>query len=239
MENLKSSLSAAAQGLMGSGWIWLVCDENAQRLAFIASYGPGTLLVRNRQHKHPEGLDGTGSIGGSPIMSRSSIPKILGEDIRDGINASKSKAPLPFNPLSIRPSGLRSFHHSSSSLSPLSAALLQGFNVRQPRFSQTSPAWAPLEPLSKSHSRPGVFSYSTHPLDEADEEGISQSEGDAEKELEETPLEEKDSGDRLLDAFGMKSTRKMMDMGERANTSWDKNRLRGAGDDLSPLLCIR
>lgn len=244
MEALKSSLSAAAQGLMGSGWIWLVCDENAGHLAFIASYGPGTLLVRNRQHRYPEGLGGPSSIGGSTIMNRSSIPKVLGEVIEGGINASKSNAPSGFSPLSKRPTGLRGFHHSSSSLSPLSVALLQGFNVRQPRFSQTSPTWAPLEPLSKSHSRPGVFSYSTHPPDEADEEGISQSEVDAdkdpEKELEETPLEqEKDGGDKLLGGLGMKSTKRMMDMSQRANIQWDKNRLRGDGDDLSPLLCIR
>jgi hypothetical protein len=206
-----------------------VCDENAGQLAFIASYGPGTLLVRNREHRHPEGL------GGATI-------KVLGEVIMDNINTSKPKPPSLSSPLSTKPTGgLRQFYHSSARLSTLSAASLQGFNVRQPRFSQMSPAWAPLEPLSKSHSRPGVFSYSTHPLDEADEEDISQSEVDAdnepEKELEETPFEEeKDSGDRL---FGMKGTRKMIDMSQRAYTSWDKNRLRGGGDDLSPLLCIR
>lgn len=49
---LKSNFSAAALGMMTSGWIWLVMDQQ-MRLAVIPTYGAGTILVRSRQQRTP------------------------------------------------------------------------------------------------------------------------------------------------------------------------------------------
>lgn len=212
---------------MGSGWIWLVCDENAQHLGFVATYGPGTLLVRNRQHRHPEGLDGVTAIGGKQVPG-TMTGKILGE---------RMGSPDVINPLARRPNtgGLRSFHQSSGVLSPLPAALLQGLNAK-PRFSQTQ-SWAPLEPLSKTPYSP-VKLYSTRPTDEADELGAAL-EPEPKKESETTWEENESGADALLSPLTKRSAGLLGSMSERATIAWDKNRLRGTGDDLSPLLCIR
>ncbi|KAG8904022.1 hypothetical protein FRB99_002364 [Tulasnella sp. 403] len=50
LSQLKSTFSAAATGMFGSGWVWLVCDRSG-RLAVVATYGPGTVLVRSREHR--------------------------------------------------------------------------------------------------------------------------------------------------------------------------------------------
>ena len=49
---LKSSLSAAATGMITSGWIWLVTDLQ-KNLAIIPTYGAGTVLVRAREQRTP------------------------------------------------------------------------------------------------------------------------------------------------------------------------------------------
>jgi Fe-Mn family superoxide dismutase len=51
-EYLISSMSAAAQGIFGSGWIWLVADCQSN-LGIIATYGAGTLLARSRASLAP------------------------------------------------------------------------------------------------------------------------------------------------------------------------------------------
>ncbi len=50
---LISSVSAAAQGLFGSGWVWLTVD-NWNQLGIIATHGAGTLLARSRDSLAPE-----------------------------------------------------------------------------------------------------------------------------------------------------------------------------------------
>src|SRR5258708_38250834 len=57
LEGLKSYMSAAALGMTGSGWVWLVVDMTIKSLAVVATFGPGTMLVRSRQHRHPNGID--------------------------------------------------------------------------------------------------------------------------------------------------------------------------------------
>lgn len=49
-----SYMSAAAMGMVGSGWVWLVIDRQ-NRLATVATYGAGTMLIRERQQANPLG----------------------------------------------------------------------------------------------------------------------------------------------------------------------------------------
>lgn len=49
LSQLKSTFSAAAMGMINSGWVWLVCDETGE-MEVVATFGAGTLLVRSRQH---------------------------------------------------------------------------------------------------------------------------------------------------------------------------------------------
>lgn len=46
---LKSNFSAAALGMIGTGWVWLVQDVG--RLAVMATYGSGTVLIRSRTQR--------------------------------------------------------------------------------------------------------------------------------------------------------------------------------------------
>jgi Fe-Mn family superoxide dismutase len=48
IEQLKSSISAAAMGMFTSGYIWFVSDKNGNT-SILPTFGPGTLLVRSRQ----------------------------------------------------------------------------------------------------------------------------------------------------------------------------------------------
>ncbi|KAG8880697.1 hypothetical protein FRB97_000573 [Tulasnella sp. 331] len=52
LTGLKSAFSAAAMGMMGSGWVWLVFDTKG-RLAVTATYGAGTMLMRSREQRGP------------------------------------------------------------------------------------------------------------------------------------------------------------------------------------------
>jgi Fe-Mn family superoxide dismutase len=47
LEQLKSTVSAAAMGLSSSGWIWVAVDGRAT-MGVIPTFGAGTLLVRSR-----------------------------------------------------------------------------------------------------------------------------------------------------------------------------------------------
>ena len=50
-------MSAAALEMTRSGWVWLVVDMTIRSLAVVATYGPRTMLVRSRQHQHPNGIN--------------------------------------------------------------------------------------------------------------------------------------------------------------------------------------
>jgi superoxide dismutase, Fe-Mn family len=52
VEQLKSTVSAAAMGMMGSGWIWVVMDQQ-KHMGVVPTYGAGTLLVRSRLQRTP------------------------------------------------------------------------------------------------------------------------------------------------------------------------------------------
>lgn len=50
--HLKSTMSAAALGMSSSGWVWCVQDVNGS-IGVVPTFGPGTVLVRNRTHSSP------------------------------------------------------------------------------------------------------------------------------------------------------------------------------------------
>ncbi|KAF8609274.1 hypothetical protein BDV93DRAFT_484731 [Ceratobasidium sp. AG-I] len=50
--HLKSTISAAALGMSSSGWVWCVQDANGS-IGVVPTFGPGTVLVRNRIHSSP------------------------------------------------------------------------------------------------------------------------------------------------------------------------------------------
>lgn len=65
LSQLKSTFSAAAMGMINSGWVWLVCDETGE-MEIVATFGAGTLLVRSRQHLRTAEMP----ILGEPLESR-------------------------------------------------------------------------------------------------------------------------------------------------------------------------
>jgi hypothetical protein len=159
-------MSAAALGMTGSGWVWLVVDMTIKSLAVVATYGPGTMLVRSRQHRHPNG------ISESDLLPRAF--SVLGEmelvPQRAGSAGTKHTIggvdPPPTSPTSgvahrvprvqPRPHS-RTFSTSLPAYHPLN--LTHRLSV-QPcpsssnvQFSQTPLAWhQPLEPLSKKNN---------------------------------------------------------------------------------------
>lgn len=64
LEQLKSTVSAAAMGLSGSGWIWVAVDGRAT-MGVIPTFGAGTLLVRSRGRVLPSS---------DPILGESDSP---------------------------------------------------------------------------------------------------------------------------------------------------------------------
>lgn len=65
LAQFQSTFSAAAMGMINSGWVWLVSDENGF-LEVAATFGAGTLLVRSRTHMRTADLP----ILGEPLESR-------------------------------------------------------------------------------------------------------------------------------------------------------------------------
>ena len=52
LPQLKLAFSAAAMGMVSSGYVWLVKDEHG-RLGIVPTYGAGTVLVQQRQQRGP------------------------------------------------------------------------------------------------------------------------------------------------------------------------------------------
>lgn len=242
LEGLKSTLSAAACGLMGSGWIWLVTDSSAQHLAFVASYGPGTLLVRSRQHRHPEGLTGSPMPRGWDGMGvrptgKDDLFRVLGESLSNTSESNTNGHAMPPEQsiLGRKPSEKRGFHHSSGSLAPLPWSLIESLRA-QPRA---------LSPPTLSASLAVRYSTMRKEEEEVEDEGSSES---LEKDLDDFIPDEPtipsrkqpaSAADRLLGSKPQGPSGLLSSVGERANVQWDKNRLRMGADDISPLLCIR
>jgi Fe-Mn family superoxide dismutase len=116
MEQLKSTVSAAAMGLSASGWIWLACDDKGD-LGVVPTFGPGTLLVRSRALQMPtdtflvvgEGTDRTRPATRQQKWPQPSISPASGL-------APSSESPMPDNPTTPQTRRI----HTSSRLSFLS-----------------------------------------------------------------------------------------------------------------------
>ncbi|KZT62371.1 manganese and iron superoxide dismutase [Calocera cornea HHB12733] len=71
-----SYMSAAAMGMVGSGWVWLVIDAQG-RLATVATYGAGTMLIRARAQANPMGSRDLPLFGGAWEGERAGAPRPL------------------------------------------------------------------------------------------------------------------------------------------------------------------
>ncbi|KZO93236.1 manganese and iron superoxide dismutase, partial [Calocera viscosa TUFC12733] len=73
-----SYMSAAAMGMSGSGWVWLVVDAQ-NRLATVATYGSGTMLIRARQQVNPSTVKGDpllfGGAAAGELTQRGPVPE--------------------------------------------------------------------------------------------------------------------------------------------------------------------
>ncbi|EKM59583.1 uncharacterized protein PHACADRAFT_250176 [Phanerochaete carnosa HHB-10118-sp] len=69
LTQLKSTFSATAMGIFGSGWVWLVCDQTGQ-LAVVPTFGAGTLLVRSQERLQARLKISDAVIGEAPIVGR-------------------------------------------------------------------------------------------------------------------------------------------------------------------------
>ncbi|KAI0069168.1 hypothetical protein BV25DRAFT_1874747 [Artomyces pyxidatus] len=56
VDQLISSMSAAALGMVSNGWVWFVTDQKG-RVGYLATYGAGTLLSPNRMHASLDGQE--------------------------------------------------------------------------------------------------------------------------------------------------------------------------------------
>jgi Fe-Mn family superoxide dismutase len=245
LEGLKSYMSAAALGMTGSGWVWLVVDMSIKSLAVVATYGPGTMLVRSRQHRHPNGIDET------DLMPRAF--SVLGEEI---IARAKAKSgsrgtahtiggvdPPPTSPTSgvahrvphanPRPHA-RTFSTSPPAYQPLNLThrlSVQSSSSSTVQFSQTPLAWhQPLEPLSKKNSSTSAGDLLTPSSQYAP--GGAEAEETEEFDGPEAPP---------VPQWNPTSSSDLIGGGRGTNSNKQlgtTKRLKQAGDDLSPLLCL-
>lgn len=124
LAQLKSTFSAAAMGMMNSGWVWLVTDEKGN-LEVVATFGAGTLLVRSRTHLR---------IAGHPILGESIDSTYKSHSVgqpkkRTPLSATRPGYPQPYpTPNPSEPSGYTSpastSHHiySNALLTPTDQA---------------------------------------------------------------------------------------------------------------------
>ena len=230
-------MSAAALGMTGSGWVWLVVDMTIKSLAVVATYGPGTMLVRSRQHRHPNGINE------QDLFPREFL--VLGEEAPRTGTRSTSTAhtiggidPPPTNPTSgvahgvpyVKPrSQFRRF--STSLLAPHPLNLTHRLSIQSSpsssnvQFSQIPLAWhQPLEPLSKKNSSTSAGDLLTPSSQYSPGEETEEAEFD---DLEAPPLPRWNATSRDL-VGGVNSNKQL----------GTTKLLRSAGDDLSPLMCI-
>ncbi|TDL29795.1 manganese and iron superoxide dismutase [Rickenella mellea] len=129
LTQLKSTFSAAALGMMSSGWVWLVADSKAN-LAVIPTFGAGSLLVRSRAQTRSDTFHVVGEEDKrvqawmnsvrSSTSSSTAVPPTVTEDPAPLSSQSRQPAAPPASPASgVRPSSTG----SSSFLPPLSREL--------------------------------------------------------------------------------------------------------------------
>jgi len=97
LEQLKSTVSAAAMGMSSSGWIWVAVDGRAT-MGVIPTFGAGTLLVRSR---------------GQVLQS---VDPVLGENDPTPANHTPHQSTPPSTtsgPSAPQPTATRGFHTSA------------------------------------------------------------------------------------------------------------------------------
>ncbi|KAF8592481.1 manganese and iron superoxide dismutase [Ramaria rubella] len=144
LADLKSTFSAAAMGMINSGWVWLVSDENGN-LEVVATFGAGTLLVRSRRHMRttehailgePFTSRYPGKNNTTPVETQSNSPTSTSHDALSATSPTSglSRSAPGFTP----PSSSRAFHYpasqdelpnilSNTPMTPSAQALQQGF----------------------------------------------------------------------------------------------------------------
>jgi superoxide dismutase len=247
LEGLKSYMSAAALGMTGSGWVWLVVDMTIRSLAVVATYGPGSMLVRSRQHRHPNGINETDLrprdflvLGEKKGEKKQFVPnysrKAKTEHTIGGVD------PPPTNPASgvahrvpraQPPPQSRTFSTSLQTYHPLNLthrlSVQPSSSSSNVQFSQTPLAWhQPLEPLSKKNSSTSagdLLTPSSQYYPGAGTEG--EEDFDDFDDPEAPPLPHYRTSPS--DLVGGTNSNKQLGTAKL---------LRSAGDDLSPLLCL-
>jgi Fe-Mn family superoxide dismutase len=143
LAQLQSTFSSAAMGMINSGWVWLVSDENGH-MEIVGTFGAGTLLVRSRKHML---TDEKSPILGEPLTSRYKGPLT-----RVPENGTSPSAPGPSTPPS-RASPPASHDHPSAT-SPTS-----GLHKSAPGLSPSTPSRAlHASPLaSQSDIAPNIY----------------------------------------------------------------------------------
>jgi len=239
LEGLRSYMSAAALGMTGSGWVWLVVDMAIKSLAVVATYGPGTMLVRSRQHRHPNGI--------SELDLLPQAFLVLGETEVVAAKARSARTqhtiggvdPPPTSPTSgvahrvpnaqPRPQS-RTFSTSLPAYHPLN--LTHRLSVQlspsssNVQFSQTPLAWhQPLEPFSKKNSSTSAGDLLTPSSQYSP--GVEAEEDADFDDPKAPPLPRWNSISN--DLVGGTNSNKQLGTAKL---------LRTAGDDLSPLMCL-
>lgn len=232
LQGLKSYMSAAALGMTGSGWVWLVVDMSIRSLAVVATYGPGTMLVRSRQHRHPNGISET------DLLPRSFL--VLGEE--EGARTKHTIGgvdPPPTSPTSgvahrvphVQPRlQFRRFSTSLQAYHPLTLthrlSVQPSSSSSNLQFSQTPLAWhQPLEPLSKKNSSTSAGDLLTPSSQYSPGAGTEEDADFDGPEAPQLPQWNPTSSDLV----GGTNSNKQLGTAKLFRT---------VGDDLSPLMCL-
>jgi superoxide dismutase, Fe-Mn family len=118
-------MSAAADGMSASGWIWLVSDQTG-RLGIVPTYGAGTLLIRARRQQLPP-IRGelpeihAGSLAPNPSIFSHQTSRNQTRSISNGFSTSGTihRPPPPLSPTEQRRSFLTKGTTSTASTSAL------------------------------------------------------------------------------------------------------------------------
>ncbi|KDQ64996.1 hypothetical protein JAAARDRAFT_167828 [Jaapia argillacea MUCL 33604] len=143
IDQMKSSVAAAATGIFSSGWVWFVTDTSGN-LGVIPTFGTGTLLVRSSRQmagNHENDVLGVPEPGSE---SAAEAKEVANHTDPNPVPHSQSSHPTPTSPTS----GLS---HSPSPLNPSTPSrtfhATPSARAADPFSSPASSLWDPL-PLS-------------------------------------------------------------------------------------------
>lgn len=130
---MKSAVSAAAMGMISSGWIWVVTDRTG-RLSIIPTFGAGTLLVRGRMQAYV----GEHLVVGEEAPSRPTSGRPHASSPLPPFKTGSTTITSPLSGVEHPPSGLnpqtpsRSLHSSASTYAPRHDRFHGQFNINDP-----------------------------------------------------------------------------------------------------------